>query len=145
MIYRFDDYELDAQRRELRRAGQPVTIEPKVFEVLVYLLQHRERVVTKEELLAHCWPGTFVSDAALSRCLAKVRKAVQPDHVAAPAVKTVYGRGYCFVAPLTTAPGEHPRPITPAAGAKTSALPPRSKILIVDDEPFNVDYLWSRN
>jgi CheY-like chemotaxis protein len=66
---------------------------------------------------------------------------VQPDHVAAPAVKTVYGRGYCFVAPLTTAPGEHPRPITPAAGAKTSALPPRSKILIVDDEPFNVDYL----
>jgi DNA-binding response OmpR family regulator len=141
MIYRFGNYELDAQRRELRCTGQPVAIEPKVFEVLAYLLQHHERVVTKEELLAHCWPGTFVSDAALSRCLAKVRKAVQPDHAAAPVIKTVYGRGYCCVAPITTTPGAHPLPITPAAGGNTPAPTERAKILIVDDEPFNVDYL----
>ena len=47
MIYRFGNYELDAQRCELRCAGQLVAIEPKVFEVLVYLLEHRDRVVTK--------------------------------------------------------------------------------------------------
>ena len=62
MIYRFSNYELDAQRCELRCAGQPVAIEPKVLEVLVYLLQHRDRVVTKEELLEQCWSGTFVTE-----------------------------------------------------------------------------------
>jgi DNA-binding response OmpR family regulator len=141
MIYRFDDYELDPPRRELRRAGQPVAIEPKVFEVLLYLLQQRERVVTKEELLAHCWPGTFVSEAALSRCLAKVRKAVQPDPADPPVIKTVYGQGYCCIAAIATVEQPPPLPVTPVAGAKPSALPERSKILIVDDEPFNVDYL----
>jgi DNA-binding response OmpR family regulator len=140
MLYRFADYELDTQRRELRRAGQPVAIEPKVFEVLLYLLQHRERVVTKDELLAHCWPGTFVSDAALSRCLAKVRQAVQPDQAAPPVIKTVYGQGYCCIASIATVE-QQPLPPTPAAGATPPVVPERSKILIVDDEPFNVDYL----
>jgi DNA-binding response OmpR family regulator len=141
MIYRFGAYELDPQRRELRCEGSPIAIEPKVFEMLVYLLQHHERVVSKEELLAHCWPGTFVSDAALSRCLAKVRKAVQSDPAAMPVIKTVYGHGYCFVAPMTTVDRETPQPITPGAQDNTPVVHTRSKILIVDDEPFNVDYL----
>jgi DNA-binding response OmpR family regulator len=141
MMHRFENYELDEQRRELRRAGQPVAVEPKVFEVLQYLLRHCDRVVSKEELLEHCWSGTFVSDAALSRCLAKVRKAVQPDHAALPVIKTVYGRGYCFVAPLTTVGREQPLQGTPATGDRPIAARERSKILIVDDEPFNVDYL----
>jgi DNA-binding response OmpR family regulator len=141
MIYRFGDCELDAGRRELRRVGQQVAIEPKVFEVLIYLLQQRDRVVSKEELLEHCWPGTYVSEAALTRCLAKVRKAVQPDGGHAPVIKTVYGQGYCFVAPIATAPREQPLPMTPAAGDKAPASTEGCKILIVDDEPFNVDYL----
>ena len=59
MIYHFGNYELDAQRCELRCAGQQVAVEPKVFEVLVYLLEHRDRMVTKEELLAQCWLSTW--------------------------------------------------------------------------------------
>jgi DNA-binding response OmpR family regulator len=141
MIYRFGNYELDAQRCELRCAGQQVAIEPKVFEVLVYLLQHRDRVVTKEELLEQCWPDTFVSEAALTQCLAKVRKTVQPEPAALPVIKTVYGRGYSFVAPITTLPREPSLPITPAAHGETPVAIGRSKILIVDDEPLNVDYL----
>src|SRR5215471_18415939 len=93
MIYRFGDYEFDAQRYELRCAGQLVAIEPKVLAVLVYLLEHRDHVVTKEELLEHCWPDTFVSEAALTRCLAKVRKTVQPEPDGLPVIKTLYGRG----------------------------------------------------
>ena len=100
MIYRFGSYELDTQRCELRCTGQQVAIEPRVFDVLVYLLQHRDRVVTKEELLEQCWADTFVSEAALTRCLAKVRQAVQPEPTGTPIIKTVYGRGYSFVAPL---------------------------------------------
>jgi DNA-binding response OmpR family regulator len=141
MIYCFGDYELDVQRCELRCAGQQVAIEPKVFAVLVYLLEHRGRVVTKEELLEHCWPDTFVSEAALSRCLAKVRKTVQPDPDGSPLIKTHYGRGYCFVAQVTVLP-HAPSPLFITATHKvTPVATGRSKILIVDDEPLNVDYL----
>jgi DNA-binding response OmpR family regulator len=140
MIYRFSTYELDAQRCELRCAGQQVAIEPKVFEVLIYLLEHRDRMVTKEELLVQCWPDTFVSEAALTRCLAKVRRTVQPEPAAPPVIKTVYGRGYRFVAPVAV-PYEPSPAAIPAAPEATSDATGRSKILIVDDEPLNVDYL----
>jgi DNA-binding response OmpR family regulator len=141
MIYRFGDYELDVQRCELRCAGQQVAIEPKVFAVLVYLLEHRTRVVTKEELLEHCWPDTFVSEAALTRCLAKVRKTVQPEPDGSPVIKTFYGRGYCFVAQVTMLPHTPSPPFIAATHEATPVVTGRSKILIVDDEPLNVDYL----
>lgn len=139
MIYRFGDYELDEERRELRCVDQQVTVEPKVFEVLLYLVQHRDRVVTKKELFEQCWPETFVSEAALTRCLVKVRKAVQAEHAGAAVVKTVYGYGYRFVASITTLPQE--QPLLSATHDEMSVIAQRSKILIVDDEPFNVDYL----
>jgi DNA-binding response OmpR family regulator len=141
MIYRFSNYELDAQRCELRCAGQQVAIEPKVFEVLVYLIEHRDRVVTKEELLEQCWSGTFVSEAALTRCLAKVRKTVQPEPTGPPVIKTLYGRGYYFVAPVTDLSHAASAPLIATAHEATLVATGRSKILIVDDEPLNVDYL----
>jgi DNA-binding response OmpR family regulator len=141
MIYRFGNYELDAQRCELRCAGQQVAIEPRVFDVLAYLLQHHDRVVTKDELLEQCWPDTFVSEAALTRCLAKVRQAVQPEPAGTPIIKTVYGRGYGFVAAVTVLPREPSLPIMPVAPDAKPVATERSKILIVDDEPLNVDYL----
>src|SRR5262245_46394824 len=130
MLYRFDDYELDAQRCELRCAGQLVAIEPKVFAVLVYLLEHRDRVVTKEELLEHCWPDTFVSEAALTRCLAKVRKTVQPEPDGLPVIKTLYGRGYSFVASVTALAHEPSPPLMPTTHDATPVATGRSKILI---------------
>jgi DNA-binding winged helix-turn-helix (wHTH) protein len=79
-----------------------VEIEPKVFQVLLYLLQHRDRVVTKDDLFAYCWPETFVSEATLTRCLAKVRQAVQAGHTGEPVIKTIHRQGYRFVAMVTT-------------------------------------------
>ena len=110
MIYHFGPYQLDVQRGELRCASHPVVIEPKGFDVLVYLLQHRDRIVTKDELLEHCWAGTFVSEAALTQCLAKVRKVIEPALAGAPVIQTRYGRGYRFVAPVTERP---PAPVQP--------------------------------
>jgi DNA-binding winged helix-turn-helix (wHTH) protein len=89
MRYDFGDCEFDAERCELRCAGQPVQVEPKVFKVLAHLITHRHRVVPKDELLEHFWPGTFISESALTQCLTKVRKAVQDDNVSQRIIKTV--------------------------------------------------------
>jgi DNA-binding winged helix-turn-helix (wHTH) protein len=140
MIYRFGNYELDEQHCELHCAGQLVAVEPKVFEVLVYLIKHRDRVVTKEELLEQCWSGTLVSEAALTRCLTKVRKTVQPEPAGPSVIKTSYGRGYCFVAPVTVLSHKPSLPLMPAIHDAAPVATGRSKILVVDDEPFNVDY-----
>src|SRR5215475_8532423 len=104
MLYYFYNYTLDEARRELRRTGQLVSVEPKVFQVLLYLLEHRDRVVSKEELLEQCWPETFVSEAALTRCLTKLRKVVQAERTAPPVIKTLHGQGYRFVADVTLLP-----------------------------------------
>ena len=66
MIYVFLDYELNTSRYELCRAGIPLHIEPKTFDLLLYLIEHHDQVVTKEDLHAHLWPDQFVSDSALT-------------------------------------------------------------------------------
>ena len=76
MIYSFGEFELDQRLYELRSAGRPIKIEPKVFDVLAYLLAHGERVVSKDELLEALWPGEFVSESVLPRCITAARKAI---------------------------------------------------------------------
>ena len=72
MTLSFGDFELSAESYELRRAGESVRVEPRVFEVLAYLVAHRDRVVSKEELLEKLWPDRFVSESALTRALAQL-------------------------------------------------------------------------
>src|SRR5437660_4738220 len=69
MLFVFGECTLDVDRRELRRAGLVRPLEPKAFLVLVHLLTQRHRAVSKDALLATCWPGEFVTEAALTRCL----------------------------------------------------------------------------
>ena len=66
MRYVFEDYELDTQRYELRRRGTLCPLEPQGFDVLVYLVQHRDRVVSKEELFAQLWSNQTVSESTLT-------------------------------------------------------------------------------
>jgi TolB-like protein/DNA-binding winged helix-turn-helix (wHTH) protein/Flp pilus assembly protein TadD len=104
MLYRFDDCELDDRLYQLRRKGERVEIEPKAFDLLVYLLHQCEQVVTKEELLDKLWPGTVVSEAALTRCIARAREAIGDNGDQQRIIKTQHGRGYRFVAPLISSP-----------------------------------------
>jgi TolB-like protein/tetratricopeptide (TPR) repeat protein len=99
MVYRFDQFELDPARYELRRAGTRVTLEPRVMEVLAYLVGRRDRIVTKDELLAAVWPGQEVSEAALTRAIHAARRALGGAHDGW--IRTVYGRGFVFKAPAT--------------------------------------------
>jgi DNA-binding winged helix-turn-helix (wHTH) protein len=101
MVYRFYDHTLDPASREMWHGAHHIALEPKVFQVLLYLLEPRDRVVPKAELLAQCWPGTFVSESALTRCLTRLRKAVQATPTAPPVIETRHRQGYRFVAEVT--------------------------------------------
>src|SRR5215831_2747860 len=98
MVFVFGECALDADRRKLRRAGIVRPLEPKAFMVLVHLLTQRHRAVSKDELLATCWPNEFVTEAALTRCLRVIRQAVADDGVRQHLIKTLRGYGYRFVA-----------------------------------------------
>src|SRR5499427_953262 len=109
---RFGDCELSVERIELRRAGRIVDMEPQVFEVLAYLMRHRERVVPKTELLDQIWGNRFVSESALSSRIKSARRAVGDTGRDQRIIKTVYGRGFRFVADVI----ETPRFDAPAHG-----------------------------
>lgn len=101
MRYRFHDYELDDQNYQLRRLGMVVKLEPKVFAVLAYLLRHRDRVVTRDELQKVLWAGQVVGPDAVTRCITAARKAVGDDSIQQHVIKTQHSLGYHFIAPVT--------------------------------------------
>jgi class 3 adenylate cyclase len=126
MVYRFHDFILDAARRELRQGGHLIALEPKVLQVLFYLLSHRDRVIPKAELLDQCWPGTFVTESALARCLTRLRNALQGDGMALPVIKTLHRQGYRFVAEVAESPHDTPLspiPVPTAQPANASVQP----------------------
>ena len=116
MQYVFGDYTLDVQRGELRTDEGVVRLDQQVFAVLAYLVQHRDRVVRRQELFEQLWPDRFVSEAALERCITIARRAVGDNGRRQRFIQTVHGRGYRFVAPveerLDAPPGTAP-PATP--------------------------------
>ena len=67
MLYRFNDFVLDPERRELRRGDALVAVEPQVFDLLEFLIRNRDRVVSRDDVLAAVWHGRIVSEATLSR------------------------------------------------------------------------------
>jgi DNA-binding winged helix-turn-helix (wHTH) protein len=95
---RFGDCALDLDRVELCRDGAPVAIEPQVFDVLAYLLTHRDRVVPKHELLDEVWGTRFVSESALTSRVKSARRALGDTGRDQRIIRTVHGRGYRFVA-----------------------------------------------
>lgn len=97
MNYAFADCTLDARLFELRRNGYACHVEPQVFSVLLYLLQHRDRVVPKEELLEEVWGDQFVTEATLNSRIMAARKAIGDDGSKQQFIKTVRGRGFRFI------------------------------------------------
>jgi DNA-binding winged helix-turn-helix (wHTH) protein/tetratricopeptide (TPR) repeat protein len=119
MRYTFGAYTLDMQRYELCQAGLPVQLQPKVFDLLAYLLQHRDRAVTRQELFDTLWPEHLVSDDALEWIVAAARRAVGDSGRAQRVIQTVRSRGYRWVAPVAVHASVLPdtEGLTPAAHA----------------------------
>lgn len=98
MRYRFEDAELDTDRFALHVRGESVPVEPQVFEVLAHLVRHRDRLVSRSELLDTVWGSRFVTDAALASRIAAARAAIGDDGRSQRCIRTVHGRGLQFVA-----------------------------------------------
>ena len=107
-VYRFAGCELDLGQFELRRDGSVVHVEPQVVEVLAHLLEHRDRMVSRGELLEAVWGDRFVSESALSSRLMQARRAVGDDGHRQAVIATVHGRGYRFVAAVECGTGDGP-------------------------------------
>ncbi|MFL5536730.1 MAG: AAA family ATPase [Gemmatimonadales bacterium] len=119
-VYQFADVTVNLERFELHRAGLPQHVEPQVLEVLAYLIRHRDRLVTKQELMDQVWHDRFISDSAITSRIKAARRAAGDDGERQAVIRTVHGRGYRFVAELAE-PASRREPAETAgfAGRKT--------------------------
>ncbi len=90
----FDDIELDLGRFELRRGGEAVAVEPKVFDLIRFMAENANKLISKDELIEEVWDGRIVSDAALSTAIKSARRAMGETDVSMSRIKTVRGRGF---------------------------------------------------
>ena len=97
MRFEFGKYAIDANRRELSRAGKAVHVEPQVFDLLLHLIRNRDRVVSKDDLLANVWDGRVVSESTLSNRINAARKAIGDSGDAQRFIRTIARRGLRFV------------------------------------------------
>ena len=105
----------------MSRAGAPVHVRPKVFQVLAYLLEHRDRVVSKPELMEQVWPGQSVSDETLDSCIALARRAVGDSARVQAVIQTRHGFGHRFVAAVEVRD-------SPVAGRRPPDSPPVARL-----------------
>ena len=101
--YAFGDFRLDAAERRLIRGGAAVHLTPKAHDLLVTLVRHAGRLVTKEALLAEVWPDAFVEEGILAVHVSTLRKALGDASRPPAYIETVARSGYRFIAPVTTA------------------------------------------
>ena len=130
-MYRFGDYELDLGRYELRRNGQVIKTEPRVLEVLNFLIEHSGRVVPKEELLDTIWRDVHVSESALTTAVRDARRALGDSSAEPRWIRTVYGRGFRFVGELTSPASAAPPPVAAPAPSRPSPASTRKSIAVL--------------
>ena len=105
-LFEFDAFRLDALERRLLRHGEPVPLEPKVFETLLVLVRHERRLVGKAELMQAVWPDSFVEESNLTRNISVLRKALSPHAGAPEYIETVAKFGYRFVGEVRALKGD---------------------------------------
>jgi adenylate cyclase len=128
LLVLFGSYILDTDRRELKRSGELIPLEPQVFDLLVYLVQNRDRVVSKDDLIASVWGGRIVSDSTLTSRINAVRRAVGDNGEQQKVIRTIARKGVRFVGLVV----EQQQPGGPAAGLQIAlTLPDRPSIAVL--------------
>ena len=121
MQFRFEHYLLDSDRRELRRNSELIALEPQVFDLLVHLVQSRDHVVSKDDLIASVWGGRIVSDSTLTSRINAARKAVGDNGDEQRLIRTTPKKGFRFIGDVT----ELAKSGEPASPQPAPALPPQ--------------------
>src|ERR1700737_170574 len=107
--FAFGDHVVDVDRRELRRGAERIALEPQVFDLLVYLVENRDRVVSRDDLLAAVWAGRIVSESTVTSRINAVRKAIGDSGAAQQLIRTVPRKGIRFVGVVR----EEQKPVEP--------------------------------
>ncbi|MFC2954157.1 winged helix-turn-helix domain-containing tetratricopeptide repeat protein [Marinicaulis aureus] len=129
MIYRFGTFELDARAMELRRDGTAVPIEPQVFALILLLVENRDRLLSKDEIIEKIWDGRAVSDSALTSRVKSARQALGDDGKAQKFIRTLHGQGFRFVAEASPASGAYAVKEAPAPNGAPSGEKPSIAVL----------------
>jgi pimeloyl-ACP methyl ester carboxylesterase/DNA-binding winged helix-turn-helix (wHTH) protein len=124
MRFLFGDYAIDADRRELNRAGNAIHVEPQVFDLILHLIRNRDRVVSKDDLLANVWDGRIVSESTLSNRVNAARRAIGDSGEQQQFIKTITRRGLRFVGEVYEEVPEQARPASVAAQPESMAAAP---------------------
>ena len=122
MLYLFDNYSLDTDRREIRRGTAVIPIEPQVFDLLEHLIRHRDRIVSKDDLIASIWQGRIVSESAISTQINAARCAIADNGEQQRLIKTIPRKGIRFVGDVRE--GQKPADIAKTAPSLERARPP---------------------
>ena len=132
MRFLFTGHVLDIERRELRRGAELIAIEPQVFDVLVYLVRNRDRMVSKDDLIASVWQSRIISESTLTSRINAARKAVGDNGEDQRLIRTIPRKGFRFVGAVT----ERENP----SGSASSALsqPPTAPSVLRQDIHFCV-------
>ena len=123
MQFLFADHTLDTDTRELRRGAIPIAVQPQVFDLLTYLVENRERVVSKEDLLAALWAGRMVADSTLATHINAARRAVGDSGDAQKLIRTIARKGIRFVGDVQSRAAERrapPAAVSPASPVRTA-------------------------
>lgn len=109
MLFRFGNFTLDTDRRELHAGQSPICVEPQVFDLLELIIRNRDRVVSRDELIESVWKGRIVSESALATRVNAARRAVGDDGARQGLIKTVARRGIRFIGTVEEQAGDAPR------------------------------------
>jgi TolB-like protein len=137
LIYNFEDCSLDVERQELRRGADLVAVEPQVLDLLHYLIRNRERVVSKDDLIAHVWNGRIVSDSTLTSRITTARQAIGDSGGQQRLIRTIARKGLRFVAEVRESAAKPTLPakldLTPlaASGAGARSLLDKPSIAVL--------------
>jgi DNA-binding winged helix-turn-helix (wHTH) protein len=101
-LIRFESYVVDRSGWTLKWEQEPIALNRKSFDLLVYLIDHRDRVCSKDELLAALWPDQFIEESNLTQQIFLLRKALSRHESGRKIIETISGRGYRFTAPVET-------------------------------------------
>jgi DNA-binding winged helix-turn-helix (wHTH) protein/TolB-like protein/Tfp pilus assembly protein PilF len=148
MKYQIAEYLVDTARYRISSGGAAIPAEPKVFDLLAYLIRHRDRVLSRKELFREVWDGREVSDATLSNHVKSARKILGDSGELQKTIQTIRGRGYQFIAPVTELPESAPVPahsLTDAGRPRSAAwrsLPVLSTLLVFVALLGWVAYRW---